>query len=122
VGEVRGTVGVQPTPYCVVLFRVKRRKVWVKISTQAVDEAVDAMQLLNFQKAATEAGFNGVIARRAWGDEQVILVRKFEVVGGSVSAVLFLAADEQMGNYDPSDEDLQADDWQVVARSFRRRR
>jgi hypothetical protein len=69
------------------------------------------MRLLD---ALRQAGRNGVIARQAHTD--VIIVRSLNQSTGR--AVLVQVADEQIGNWTPTDEDFMATDWLVIAKSI----
>jgi len=75
---------------------------------------------MNLVVAANEAGQDGVIAREAWHDQTVVLVRKFDIQDGQARTVMLSASASDMGNYDPSEEDLRATDWFVVSRSKRK--
>jgi hypothetical protein len=65
---------------------------------------IDALQL---------CGRSGVIARE--GRSDVILVRSLDLESGR--AVLIQVADDQIGNWEPSEEDGRVNDWIVVAKS-----
>lgn len=74
---------------------------------------------MNIYEACKSAGRFGAIKRNSWPRDRAVFIYFFKRKGDELRAILLEADATSVGNYEPNEAALRANDWVVVAKAVR---